>query len=918
MAQFADLLERLPQSKEIRMSAAGHALWISWNTELDPAVTQTLQNYGGMFIAMDRNQALWFFFSTDVFLALARLTVWARFNELPVSIVHFPAKLQLGVKREANVSVDTALAHQEILPSDGFEVWIHPKTHENDLNIPGITFEKKSAKQGMASVNWSTINADARLPYSSTQGWYALLRPLGNPLDKNFQTGWGYMYSALEKVLQANKFRYILHENFVMVSVDNLRLLRTWLREMLSSYAAIKTDQHERYWPCVSVVIDRKGLNFNHDLFNKVGLQWDNLMPDFPYMSYRNAYLLGEGFAIQDIRFSDTQTSMDSWCNVALDDEGTSHHAIPLLMAGQLASGDHPCCFYCGVRSHEPHQCPTRYIPPTSGDVWWELAGMNLDSINEAFRAVERAITEKNLEGYDALLAVPGPTSLLLRAIFDINAAGQLRMVPRYWLSRGREFGKGLEDTAPLQRDDSSVWEHLENIAHADVQEIPALEKALHAAVLRNPRDPRMRTLQGFIGITKHEPARALTAFKEAAALTTSPLLQAWNEYLQARLAETQGQLGEAIDQYEQIMRVLPMWKDLEYRQIVCKVKMGFAEQILTHLHRLVQEEPHYFNRCLVDPELGRGQLLILSSLYPLWENAEQAADAEKVNIQHLASQIAAWFPKEHPVSHRLGKDIQELQRLSEIKNYVAFLQVVKRRPLLEKEVTESVQREIEELQDRFKHYLNALQDIRDEASWFPFPKILRDFSREFNECAGIINWAFASNFHEAETFQRAQQSTEQLDQLLRSLKKRLKFLRIVRDGTLYMLTLGKTFFWVEIVGLLLCFLGVPGIVLYGDKIKMGWLKNILATQQWEVQKVLLIIVTVISVGLAALRTTIVFDKKRDKLIEEARTQREHLQSIRLERIKRQRQAEAEALAQEKKKEAERQRRLRMNGLADN
>lgn len=912
MPQLAELLASLPQNKETRMTSAGHALWISWRQDLDVVVPQTLQNYGGMPIAATRNQSLWFFFTADVFLALARLSIWARFNTLNVSIVHIPAKLLLGVRREINLEVEISLTKQEILPREGLELWIHPKTHENGINIPGIVFEDNNAMQGLVAVRWSSLRADPRLPYSSTQGWYALLRPLGNPLDKNFQSGWGHMYEALEKILQRNKFKFILHENFVMVSVDNLRLLRVWLRDMLMTHAAIKAEQGEHYWPCVSVVIDRKGLNFNNDLFKKVGLQWDKLMPDFPYMSYRNAYLLGEGFAIQDIRFSDAQSSMDTWCNVALDEGGGNHRAIPLLMAGQLASGSGNGCFYCGITSHEAHQCPTMHLPMSEGNLWEEVANLSLEAINESFRAIERILTEKGVEGYQEILKGSDHASLIMRAIFDINSPAQLRSVPRHWLTRGQDFGKGQHDATPARRDESSVWEILESLADADIHTLSALDKKLQDSISRSPREARLRTLQGFVNINRNEPGRALECFKEAAALTTHPLLQAWNEFLQARLAEMQGRLAEAIEQYEQILRIAPAWRYLEYRQIVCKVKLGFAEAALGGLHKLIRDVPNYFNRCLLDPEMGRGQLLILTSLHPLWEDAAQSAQAEKERIQHLAGLIAVWFPQDHPAHYRLSKDLTELQRVSEINSYVAFLQVVERRIQLEKDVNDNIHQEVEELHERFKRYLASLQIIRDEASWFPFPKILREFSREFNECASILNWAFASNFQDPAIFQRAHEATMQVDQMLRKLKKRLKVLRVVRDVTLYLLTLGNTFFWLEIIGLLLCFLGVPAIVLYGDQIKLGWLKTLLSSQQWEVQKVLLGVVTVLALGLAALRATIVFDGKREKLIKEARNQREQMQQQRLERVKRQRELESAALLQERRKEEERQRRLRM------
>ncbi|MEG2172404.1 MAG: hypothetical protein RRY29_04000 [Desulfovibrionaceae bacterium] len=916
MPLIADLLTRLPTTKEVRMSSNGHALWICWQEDLDPVIPQTLQNYGGMFIVADRNQSLWFFFSIDVFLALARLAVWAKFNEIDANIELFPAKLLLGVKREVNLELDTLLTHQEILPNQGLELWIHPKAREIDHNIPGITFTKKMAKQGMTNTQWADLVADVRMPYSSSQGWYALLRPLGNPLDRQFQEGWPEMFKALENLLQKNKLKFLLQDNFVMASVDNLRLLRTWLREMLAYCTTIKTENPAHYWPCVSVVIDRKGLNFNHELRTKVGLQWDNLMSDFPYMSYRNAYLLGEGFSIQDIRFSGNQTSMDSWCNVALDEEGFSSHSVPVIMAGHLITGQGNGCFYCGMRSHGSHECPSLTMPPSTGDVWWELAGQNLETINESFRTIEHVLTEKGLEGFQDLLASAGPVSLLLRAIFEINNATQLRMIPRYWLARGRDYDKILDDNS-LQRDDSPAWDYLETLSKTSLENLSLFEKEIHTAITRNPRDPRLRTLLGFVGVNKNDPLRASTSFKEGGALTPAPLQQAWNEFLQARLAEVQGRYPEAVDQYAQILRVIPLWRDLEYRQLVCKVKMGFAEQALDKLTKLIQDDPNYFNRCLIDPELERGQLLILTHIHPLWVEAEKAAEEEKSTIVRLADELEHWFKEKHPMTTRMRQDMAELQHLSGIKNYVAFLAVTQKRPLLEKNITENIQKKVEELQERFKHYLSALQSIRDEASWFPFPKVLREFSREFNECAGIINWAFASNFKEVGTFQRALESTSQVNTLLRDLKKRLKFLRMVRDATLFLLTLSKSFFWLELGGLVLCFLGIPTIILYGDKISLGWLKQMLGSQQWEVQKVLVGIVSVLALGVAALRTTVVFEKRRDKLIEDARNQRESLQKIRLERIKRQRILEAEALIKGKKKDEENKRRLQ-SGKWDN
>ena len=202
MAYLSQLLSRLPSNIDVRMSTMGHVVWVSWHDKLAPAVGQTLLNYGGMLVGEEAEQSIWFFFTDDVFLALARLMVWGNFNELPVAIELFPGRLQFGRKREVNLLLDGAIQAQQIVVTDSLEIWVHPKSREGKKGLPGITFERRSGRQGMASVEWASMIVDVRMPYASTQSWFAVLHPLGSPLDKAFQAGWTAMFKRLEALLQ--------------------------------------------------------------------------------------------------------------------------------------------------------------------------------------------------------------------------------------------------------------------------------------------------------------------------------------------------------------------------------------------------------------------------------------------------------------------------------------------------------------------------------------------------------------------------------------------------------------------------------------------------------------------------------------------------------------------------------------------
>ncbi len=906
MAKIAELLERLPSVKAVHMSANGIALWIYWEGGLDPSVGQTLQDYGGMHIGTDRNQALWFFFNNDVMLALARLAIWAKYNPMSMGVEAFPARLLLSVSREQTLAIDITLNSQEIVPPKSIQVWIHPKVREQAATMPGLTFIKAPRLQGMAVAEWTLLEADIRLPYTSSQGWYALVHPLGNQLDKTFQSGWRYMFNQVDAIIQKHKLKYNVHETFIMVSLENLRALRLWVREFLTCVSDIKTQHPESYWPCVSVIVDRRGLNLNNELPNKVGIKWEQLVPDFPYLSYRNAYLMGEGFTLNELHFSSANATMDSWCTVGLGENMMADDHVPVLVAGQLIAGDGDNCFYCGARNHKASQCPTRKLKNDEENIWGEFGDIPLDAVNEAFREIDLALTEQGQEGYEAVLQSDSPASLLLKACWEVNHVGQLREAERMWAqspsARSREelftMSGGEEEEGNRasvtfmgrdSRDDSPLWALFDRFLKPNT-DLSKLEKDVQGAISRVPRDGRLRTLLGFVMMERGEPHRAMAAWREGESLASSSPQQAWHQYLQGRMLEIMGRHVDAQDMYQAALRLSPQWLELEYRLIVCRVKMGFAEQVQQRMVQLINQEPKMFNRFLIDPELERGHLIILTALFPVWNEALQQAQDERANLERLQEEVNAWFPEDHPVAFRFRRRISALAQLSGVTNYMAFLQVIKKRPSIEKDILQQIQQEIEQLQEMYKGYLSILEIIRDEASWFPFPRVLVEFNRDFNECAGIINWAFGANFHDTDSFKQAQAYIPTVTDLLKQLETRLRFLRVVRDSTLFVLILLRSFFWLEVVGIVLCLVTVPAIAIYGDHFGMGWIKNLIRHNHWELQKVLVTIVSIMALGAAVLRTTLVFEKRREKLLADAREHREQMQQKRLERIREARQ----------------------------
>lgn len=849
------------------MVASGYCLWINWGGDLNISINQTLQDYGGLHVLSDRDQSLWFFFSTDVYLALARLEIWGKFNKLPVFAQVFTGKLLFSSKREINLSVDTVLAAQNSIVPDDLEIWVHSKARDEGQGIPGLTFDSVKAYTGLASAEWYMLHADSRLPYVSSLGWYGVLKPLGNPLEKGFQAGWREFFKEIEELFQRLKIKFLLFETYVFFQMDNLRVFRLWCREYLSLIARLKEESPERYWPCVQAVVDRKGLNFNNELHKKVRLDWDQLVPDFPHMSYRNAYLLGEGFEVHDTRFNVESSSVDDWCNVNLTASGEEALGmLPVEISNRLVAGSNNHCFYCGLRTHEPANCPTRQFEELDAGIWRKVAAMEFAVINKGFSTIEGTLQGDVQEGIATVMEHDGLDNMLLKAVFAVADTFQLRMMRRMWVARGKDYPQGLEETAP--KDENPIWNALNTMIGGEL--IPA-EKDLQQIQIRFPRDFRSRTLNGFIAMERGDLVRAQQLWKEAEGFCTTPLLQAYHVFLQGRNLEIQGRFQQASNLYKQVLRLCPLWLEAQYRQAVCQVKMGFADQAMSFLIDLIEKDPNMFNRAILDPEMERGHIQILSSLNLPWTEAEAKAGQMREGLERLRLEVATWFPEEHPFAEQASERIARLLKVGEVKNYVSFMSVLQGKERLDRDIQIKVNQEARDLKQKFKYYLDRLSYIRDEAAWFPFPSILMEFNKQYNLCAANLNWALKTHFQVADTFKRAQKMAEVEDERLILLEGRLRFLRVVRDATLFMLILGKTFFWLELLFMLLTLIGLPLTIYYGQTIDAQWATGLLVKQKWQIQKGLIIILSVFALGLAALRTAVVFDKTKEKLFRKAR-----------------------------------------------
>jgi len=870
MPSLSSLLSDLPEIKQSRMVSSGLGVWMAWSGKKHNAIEHTMRDYGALLMIEEGNQALWFCPDNEVLRAIARLQIWARVNSLPAFCQIFPVTFLVAQDLSISLSVPQELQSQDVVAPSEFEIWLHPKLKEQVGAVKGLAVRGANPMEGLASVDWMTLHADSGLDYESTLKWYFIIKPLGKLGDKESIIGWRDFSSDIQDLLQRLGLRYIsdVKEGFIFFPLENIRLLRTFCSDILNAIVNAKSDENKKYWPVVMAAVPKGELSFTEDLPKKVGVDWNRLVPDFPHLRYVDAFLLSNWFKLNETRYGTDQSSLESWCNIRLKDGGDDdrYGTMEVMLPVNMVQSEGKECFYCGQKNHPASECPTKRFLQPSFQVWTELAKLDLDALNDAVVALDKAVDPGNfVTSVDALLEKKNdPASLLAQCIFEINSCVQLRLLKIVWRSRGKEWPDGLRQLA--QEEGGHAWNALEALQEGDMDEATSQAKE---ASIKHQRSFQPHSFLGFFFMEQGDFGQSLFQWQEAERLGYTPLQQGYLQFLQGRLHEVEGSFKEAVSAYKRAYIISPMWQECLYRQAVAMVKMGFAGQAMDLFHDLIHRDPHMFNRILIDPELDRGRVQILSALWDRWHDVETRAGEAREQVAEFIDDINKRFDKKHAFYEAAAEDLERLKNLGGVKNYVAYRQLLRGAEKFKEQLDKQVKLEVRRVNGTVEFLTERIKEIQKEAAWFPFPSLLRDFNRDFNFCVEKINWIKTQQIKQAENFRKSLDFLSQIEDRIDRLQKKLVTLRIVRDGTLFVLMLGKSFIWFELVGLGLALVAIPAFLYFTHGIQGSWIVDTIRNQQWEFTKGLVIILSVLALLSSAVKTALGFEKKKREMFEQ-------------------------------------------------
>jgi tetratricopeptide (TPR) repeat protein len=489
------------------------------------------------------------------------------------------------------------------------------------------------------------------------------------------------------------------------------------------------------------------------------------------------------------------------------------------------------------------------------------LADLDLERIQQALRDIDTQMGKKGIDGIREMLQGQGDTAVVLAAMFEINAPVQLRTIRLVWRSKGKDWPRGLKDLSPQEEDAS--WSALHRFRNSDMETaLGHLERFIQAS----PRHYKAKTLGGFISMEKGQYKAALALWKDAEEFCFTSLHRSYHLYLRARLHEVMQEYEAALKLYRAAVNTSPAMLEATYRQAACLLKMGFAEQGLGIFLDLIEEDPRFMNLILIDPELERGHLHLMSGLWRPWNRARKAAKICIEESAALKQTVEQWFAKDHPAHDEFKRRLADMLQHQDKENYVHLVRLARGCETLSKDIQRRVEKDIRGLHKNCKSMYQELATIQNEAAWFPFSRFMGGFNRDFNLCIRELNAVGRMNLYHPDSFKKGHAAMTRAGQALERLRGHMKSLVFIRDTTLFMLLFGKNFLWIELICLSSSILVVPLVTMWGIKTGQPW-GHVLDAQKWLIHKVVVIVVSICAIGGSALWTTLSFEKKRKKYL---------------------------------------------------
>ncbi|MDR9500895.1 MAG: hypothetical protein RI601_03790 [Desulfurivibrionaceae bacterium] len=528
-----------------------------------------------------------------------------------------------------------------------------------------------------------------------------------------------------------------------------------------------------------------------------------------------------------------------------------------LPVAGQGAP-----CFYCGMRSHAPSLCPSKFLTMSA----WGLSQvgyLTFAEINTLYQIVfadQPPLVAELATGLTTAQIRKNPKLLTFVSFFDISALFQPRFLWNFAFS-GHGQWEAIYLPERIKIDNRNL--HL----GLDCLRVGHHEQAMAILDTENRRKDGDRFAANiglaFCSLELNRASDMRRYLNEARNQAHQSREVVYCNLLLSRLHELREDFWNAKDAVAHALKADYHCLDSQYRRLQLAVREGLSEREIKLLRTLLVSQKELFVKALLDPHLLPIQGLLDDILSQQYSVIARDARKNLKNGRREAEALAVWLDDNDPRHAEHQTTLQQLEQQLEHSSYFDLLEVSERSNALfftcrrlHKEKADGLHQELSQMGQHLEGFLRFWKGYSYKKFFQKFQKTLLTFMKK-NQQARLY---LKENRNQSS--RQAILLADQLRQEYPEIKKEYGRLLWVRTTLNGLRLFAKRLLLSEIALLILLALIFPVLVaLLADKPGLAWLLDLAAHK--AVQRNALIIATLFIAPFIALAWTMVDLQKK-------------------------------------------------------
>lgn len=455
------------------------------------------------------------------------------------------------------------------------------------------------------------------------------------------------------------------------------------------------------------------------------------------------------------------------------------HRALPL--SGSLAP-----CFYCGMTTHKPAECPGKMLTMATQGIF--LAGyLPLEALSELFgkgMAAQGKLTNMMAAGLAVSQIRQSPLLQVYIAYFDLNLICQPRFLANIAFSSNAKWEE-LTKPEAVSVDSHSLHLGLDCLRVGQY----AQAEDLFVEESRRPKGKQFYATIGraFVALELERDNDLEHFLEHAAGIANSEKEKIYISLLQSRyyaLHDDHWKAGHALD------RVFTLRRDLVealYRQVQLMVQGDLGEKGIRQLRALVADHKELFLTALMDPQLLAVAGPVEDLLVVRLQVQRQEAEEHLLKAQAVCQDLHAWFPGDEGQAS-LFADLAGLEKQFGQGSYYDLLEVAHKAQGLLRACYRLQESALDAMKADIARMLATWEGFRRYWQGYPYQSFFGNFQeilQAAREKLSAIEGLAQQNIH-GQLYQIIQEKLAQVRKhcaALKPLAARMAWVRMVCDG---------------------------------------------------------------------------------------------------------------------------------------